>query len=203
VKQVTYTKAARKVLFSLPRPTQQRIRDKVEQYAADPSSLANNVKALKGSKYFRLRVGDWRVIMDDQGLVVEVVEVGPRGSIMASAAQKITTPGGEELMVIPLAEYEALLDAADIASADRIKARVAAGLDAVVPAELVNRIIDGENSIRVWREYRKLSAADLAAKAGISAAYISELESGKKTGGVATLRKIANALDLDLDDLVP
>jgi mRNA interferase RelE/StbE len=81
VKQVTYTKAARKVLFSLPRPTQQRIRDKVEQYASDSSSLANNVKALKGSKYFRLRVGDWRVIMDDQGLVVEVVEVGPRGSI--------------------------------------------------------------------------------------------------------------------------
>ncbi|HWA19734.1 MAG TPA: helix-turn-helix transcriptional regulator [Devosia sp.] len=122
---------------------------------------------------------------------------------MTSAAQKITTPGGEELMVIPLAEYEALLDAADIASADRIKARVVAGLDEVVPAELVNRIIDGENSIRVWREYRKLSAADLAAKAGISAAYLSELESGKKTGGVATLRKIANALEIDLDDLVP
>jgi hypothetical protein len=45
-----------------------------------------------------------------------------------------------------------------------IKARVAAGLDEVVPASLVNRIIDGENIILVWREYRGLTAADLAAK---------------------------------------
>lgn len=81
MKEVSYTKAARRVLFSLPRPTQQRIRDKVEQYAADPASLSNNVKALKGSSYLRLRVGDWRVIMDEQLLVIEVVEVGPRGSI--------------------------------------------------------------------------------------------------------------------------
>ena len=81
MKQVTYTKAARKVLFSLPVPLQKRIRDKIEQFAADPASLANNVKALKGSNRLRLRVGDWRVIMDDQGLVLEVIEVGPRGGI--------------------------------------------------------------------------------------------------------------------------
>jgi mRNA interferase RelE/StbE len=81
VKQITYTKAARKVLFSLPVPLQERIRGKIEQFASDPKSLSNNVKALKGSAYLRLRVGDWRVIMDDQGLVIEVVEVGPRGGI--------------------------------------------------------------------------------------------------------------------------
>ena len=122
---------------------------------------------------------------------------------MTSAAQKIVTPAGEALVIVPLAEYEALLDAADIASADRIQARVAAGLDEVVPASLVNRIIDGENTILVWREYRGLTAADLAAEAGISAPYLSELESGKKRGGIATLRKLATALSIDLDDLVP
>lgn len=121
---------------------------------------------------------------------------------MTSALQKIVTPGGETLVVVPLADYEALLDAADIAAADRIKANVAAGLDEVVPASLVYRIMDGESSIRVWREHRGLSAATLASRAGISAAYLSEIEGGKKTGGVATLRKLARALNVDIDDLV-
>ena len=81
MKEVTYTKAARKVLYSLPLPDQKRIRSKVEQYAADPASLANNVKAMKGSPYRRLRVGDWRVIMDEQVLIIEVVRIGARGSV--------------------------------------------------------------------------------------------------------------------------
>jgi mRNA interferase RelE/StbE len=54
---------------------------KVEQYAGDPKSLANNVTALSNSTYVRLRVGDWRIIMDDTNTVLEVVKIGPRGSI--------------------------------------------------------------------------------------------------------------------------
>lgn len=122
---------------------------------------------------------------------------------MTSPLQKIVTPGGETLVVVPLAEYEALLDAADIAAADRIMANVAAGLDEVVPASLVYRIMDGENPVRVWREYRKLAAGALATRAGISAAYLSEIEAGKKTGAISTLRKLAKALNVDIDDLVP
>jgi mRNA interferase RelE/StbE len=53
---------------------------KVDQYAADPASLANNVTNLKGRDGIRLRVGDWRVIMRD-GVVVEVLEIGPRGGV--------------------------------------------------------------------------------------------------------------------------
>lgn len=53
---------------------------KVDQYAADPASQANNVKALQGREGIRLRVGDWRVIMRD-GEVLAVLEIGSRGSI--------------------------------------------------------------------------------------------------------------------------
>jgi len=53
---------------------------KVDQYAADPGSQANNVTALQGREGIRLRVGDWRVIMQD-GQVLAVLEIGPRGSI--------------------------------------------------------------------------------------------------------------------------
>ncbi|MEQ1900833.1 MAG: type II toxin-antitoxin system RelE/ParE family toxin [Devosia sp.] len=81
MKQVNFTKAARKAFYSLPVPDQNRIRSKIDQYAVDPSSLANNVRVLKGSSYIRLRVGDWRVIMDDQGLILEIVRIGARGSV--------------------------------------------------------------------------------------------------------------------------
>jgi len=39
-----------------------RVLAKVRQFAADPDSLANNTKALKGSPDFRLRMADYRVI---------------------------------------------------------------------------------------------------------------------------------------------
>jgi mRNA interferase RelE/StbE len=58
-----------------------RITSKIRQFASDPKSLANNTKVLVGSPYIRLRVADWRVIMDNQGNVLEVLKVGPRGGI--------------------------------------------------------------------------------------------------------------------------
>ena len=64
----------------MPRDGAERIMAKVDQYAADPMSLTNNVSALQGREGIRLRVGDWRVIMHD-GEVLAVLEIGPRGSI--------------------------------------------------------------------------------------------------------------------------
>lgn len=80
MKQVTYSRAAIKVLRRMPRDTADRIMAKVDQYAADPASLANNVTALAGREGIRLRVGDWRIIMDD-GQVLAVLQIGPRGGI--------------------------------------------------------------------------------------------------------------------------
>jgi mRNA interferase RelE/StbE len=80
VKPIAYTRSAIRTLGRMPANTARLIRSKIEQYAGDPASLANNVKALKGRDAVRLRVGDWRVIMED-GVVVAVLEIGSRGSI--------------------------------------------------------------------------------------------------------------------------
>ena len=80
MKPVSYSRAALKTLRRMPRDTAERIMAKVDQYAADPASQANNVTALQGREGIRLRVGDWRVIMRD-GEVLAVLEIGPRGSI--------------------------------------------------------------------------------------------------------------------------
>lgn len=79
--RITYTKAALKTLRRMPANTSSLIRSKIEAYAADPQSQANNVKALKGRAGLRLRVGDWRVIMDDDGTVLAVLAIGPRGGV--------------------------------------------------------------------------------------------------------------------------
>lgn len=81
MKQVSYTRAAIRALRRMPANSATLIRSKIEAYAADPAAQANNVKALKGRKGIRLRVGDWRVIMDDQENVVAILDVGPRGDI--------------------------------------------------------------------------------------------------------------------------
>lgn len=112
------------------------------------------------------------------------------------------TLDGKDFVVLSRADYESLLDTHDIAAADKVLADVASGADEFVPAEVVNALIDGENPVRVWRSHRRLSARDLAERAGVSAAYISEIETGKKDGSISVMKKIAEVLDVDLDDLV-
>lgn len=69
-------------------------------------------------------------------------------------------------------------------------------------AVFADRIINGENQVRVWREYRGMTAGELAKTAGISQGYLSEIETGKKPGSVDKVKKIANALGVLIDDLV-
>jgi DNA-binding XRE family transcriptional regulator len=125
----------------------------------------------------------------------------------AVGAQKIVTPAGETMVVLPLAEYEALReaaeDAADIAAANEVMTAFAEGQEEFIPSAMVDRLLDsGESRIRIWREYRGLTGAALAKEADVSAAYLSELEAGKKTGSVAALARIAAALGLTVDDLI-
>ena len=64
----------------MPRNTADRLKAKVEAYAANPASQANNIKALVGTPLIRLRIGKWRVVMRDHE-VLDVMDLGSRGSI--------------------------------------------------------------------------------------------------------------------------
>ena len=89
----------------------------------------------------------------------------------------------------------------DIRAYDEAVQAIADG-EEIVPSELVYAILDGANPIRAWREYRGLTQGQLAQVAEISVPYLSQLESGKRNGTTEALSAIANALDLDLDDIV-
>ncbi len=116
--------------------------------------------------------------------------------------QKLTTPCGDTLIVLTQSEYDDLLERADMATARRIEADIKAGRDERVPEDIATRLLDGENPVKVWRAFRGLTGRDLAAQAGLSAPYLCEIECGKKEGSLSAMKKIADVLNVDLDDLV-
>ncbi len=119
--------------------------------------------------------------------------------------QIVTTPSGERLVVIPEADYQTLVaaaeDARDAVTVEAFRLKLATGDEEPVPAAIVDRILDGESRIRVWRDHRGLTSSALAEKAGIAQAFLSQIETGKRDGTIDTLRRIAAALGVSLDDL--
>jgi len=78
-RKVTYSKQALKTLGRCPNNVSHLIRSKINQYAVDPASLAQNVKALQGEDgILRLRVGDWRVVFSETLEIIEIVKIAPR-----------------------------------------------------------------------------------------------------------------------------
>lgn len=121
-------------------------------------------------------------------------------------SQIIISPSGERMVVLPEADYAALIerleDAEDIASATAVLERIKQGEEELVPADVVERLLGNESPITIWREHRGLTISALAEKAGLSQSYLSQIESGKREGKVGVLASLARALSVDLDDLV-
>jgi mRNA interferase RelE/StbE len=80
MKTVTYTRVALRNLRAHSNRARQ-IRATIDQYAADPASLANNVIQLSGSTAKRLRVAGFRVVFAETATTITVLDVGPRGEI--------------------------------------------------------------------------------------------------------------------------
>ena len=114
-----------------------------------------------------------------------------------------------EIAILPRREYEALAAKAaeadeDIGSARlvaRARKEIAAG-EPLIPKKIVDRIANGENPLRVLREWRDMTQLYLSFKTDIGQGYISDLESGRRKGTTAALKKIAVAMNVPLDLLV-
>jgi len=116
------------------------------------------------------------------------------------------TIDGQAYVALTRGRYEQLVelveDAADAAAVERFKERLASGDEELLPSDMVDRMLAGENLVRVWREHRGLTVSALAEKAGIAQPYLSQIETGKREGTLQTMKKIADALRVTLDDLV-
>ena len=77
---IEFSKSAEKELSKLEKEIQIRIVSTLDRIRVRPYP---HVKKLVGSPYFRLRVGDYRVILDirENRLLIFVIEIGHRKNI--------------------------------------------------------------------------------------------------------------------------
>lgn len=52
-----------------------------------------------------------------------------------------------------------------------------------------NRLLNGDNKIKVWRKHSGLTQSALAESCNMTQASIAQMESGKRTGTIAALKK--------------
>ena len=109
-------------------------------------------------------------------------------------------------MCCPGAEYEALLERADhdaeddedVALYDARKSELASG-GGVLPPDVSAAILRGDSRLKAIRRWRGETQLRLNFKTGIGQGYLSDLESGRRTGTPETIAKIAEALDVPVE----
>jgi DNA-binding XRE family transcriptional regulator len=118
--------------------------------------------------------------------------------------QIVKTPSGDEMVVIPKAEYDELLrlateaaeDAADVAAYDAAMAEIAADPDSRLPVEISGFLLKGDRLLTAIRKWRGLTQVEVSTAAGIAQGYLSDLEAGRRHGSLETLRSLAKAMDV-------
>jgi DNA-binding XRE family transcriptional regulator len=121
-----------------------------------------------------------------------------------SNVQFIQTPGGEDLAVL----YERLVALAAEAQEDAVASRIVRnstlkeGREVALPKAVADRLADGDNAVRVIREWRDMIQGELAVAVGISQNYLSEIETGRRKGPAGLQKKFARALGVPIDLLI-
>lgn len=114
------------------------------------------------------------------------------------------SPKGDDIVILSRKEYDRLLAAAneDATDAAVAKKAIARNEEALSEAE-IDELLAARTPLAFWRKKRGLTQTDLAKAAGIAQGFLSEIESGLKTGDVTVLQRIAIVLEISLLELVP
>jgi mRNA interferase RelE/StbE len=108
---------------------------------------------------------------------------------------------GKKTVTVPIKTVQQMLesyeDMLDIVAFDAVKQRKTE----YFPKALVDQLIAGDNPLRVYREYRGLTQQALAKRSGVSRDMIAMIETNKKNGSISTVKKLASALKIDLEDI--
>src|SRR5690349_7991725 len=100
----------------------------------------------------------------------------------------------DDVITISRAEYDRLRESAEELADIRTYDEAMANRRESIPADVVNRILDGEHPITAFRNWRGLAVAELSRRSGVNRIQILDIESGRRRGSVDTLRRIADTL---------
>lgn len=81
---VSYQKSALKALRRIDTKTAEKLMDKIDAYAADPSGEHSWAKALSGDEGVRIRQGGYRAVCrieGDEATVLAVIRIGHRREV--------------------------------------------------------------------------------------------------------------------------
>lgn len=93
-------------------------------------------------------------------------------------------------------------DLADLAEAKAVMARIESGQELPIPHEFAMRIVEGESTVKVHREWRGMSQVELARKAKLTQGALSDIERGRRTPGMKAAKALAKALDVPIANIV-
>ncbi len=74
--QIIYSKKAKNFLEKQNRSTQLRILSAIAKLPQD-----GDIKKLQGQNGYRLRIGNFRVLFDINGVIIDIIDIGNRGQI--------------------------------------------------------------------------------------------------------------------------
>jgi DNA-binding XRE family transcriptional regulator len=115
-------------------------------------------------------------------------------------------PNGDGIVIVPEADYDRMIeeleDLRDSLITRQVLGEIESGEEEMLTSAETDELLAAKTPLAFWRRKRDLTQAALADAAGISQAFLSEIESGHKPGTAATLKKIADALRITVDDLI-
>ena len=114
----------------------------------------------------------------------------------------VTTPSGEELVLIPRADFERLQDLFDADSHRQTMEEIGRGEQEVLTSEEIREALAAPTPLAFWRRKRGLTQKRLSVQVGASQSYVADLEAGRRKGDPALIKRLAKALRVRMEDLV-
>ncbi len=93
-------------------------------------------------------------------------------------------------------------DSRDASAIEEFHRRLVAGEEETLPAEVVDRLLAGENPVLVLRAHRGMTLRQVGDACGVTDSHVSQVEKGKRSMSAEVLKKMAVALKVDVELLL-
>jgi DNA-directed RNA polymerase specialized sigma subunit len=123
---------------------------------------------------------------------------------MKHEVQLIKKGDKPEWAIIPYKEYQELIKIYDYFDDEAVFTQAIERNKNIetIPHEVIVKLINGENPIRVWRQYRGKAMKEFAQEIGVTQSYLSQLEASKRQASQKVLKLLAGKLCVDIEELI-